>query len=205
MKQSKKSYNNDFKLKIVKLSFEKRKQEDLAKEFNITSNSIINWRKNFIINGEENFSLLGKTKLTEQEKKIYALKTEIKKTDIKFDIINGAIDYLNKGLPATYQYIKENEKKYSSYLMCSTLGISLDSYKKWKNNYISERKKWKIKLKEEITSIFINSKMRYGSMRIAVELQKSGNKVSADTVLNCMRELNLYALEKNNKPDRANL
>ena len=36
MEAIKKHYNRDFKLKIVKLSFEKVKLEDIAREFNIT-------------------------------------------------------------------------------------------------------------------------------------------------------------------------
>ncbi|MDQ8014302.1 MAG: IS3 family transposase [Flavobacterium nitrogenifigens] len=193
MKENKKCYHRDFKLKVVKLSFENRKLEDLAAEFGITSASLLHWRKNYLVNGEENFSIIGKTSLTEQEKKIYALEIKIRKTDAKFEVLNGAADCLHKGLPTLYQYIAENEKKHSSYFMCLTLGISLDAYKRWKSNHISERKKWKIKLKEEITAIFLESNMRYGSRRIAAELQRSGQQVSPETVLNCMRELNLYA------------
>ncbi|WP_164515303.1 IS3 family transposase [Flavobacterium ustbae] len=193
MKENKKCYHRDFKLKLVKLSLEKCNLEELAAEFSITSASLLHWRKDYIINGEKNFHFNGKTKLTPLEKKIYDLEIKIRKSDAKFEVISGASNCLRDGLPAVYQYITENENRFSAYLMCSTLGISLDSYKRWKKNHISERKKWKMKLKEEITSIFLASRMTYGSKRISVELQKSGNQVSADTVLKCMRELNLYA------------
>lgn len=196
MKEKKKRYSRNLKLEIVRLSFEKCNLEELAAQFHITTASLLHWRKNYIINGEENFSLSGKTTLTIREKKIYDLEIKIRKADIEFKIIKGSAKFRHKGLQSLYGYISENEQKYSSYLMCATLGISLDSYKKWKSNVISERKKERIKLKEKITAIFTASKKRYGSMRIAVELQKSGYAVSADKVLNCMRELNLYAEKK---------
>ena len=87
MEAIKKHYNRDFKLKIVKLSFEKVKLEDIAREFNITYRTLWNWRQIYIINGEENFSVLGKTKLTDQEKKIYDLEIKTRKLDTEFKII----------------------------------------------------------------------------------------------------------------------
>jgi len=191
MKANKKDYHRDFKLKVVKLSFEKVKLEDIAKVFNITSASLLHWRKNYIINGEENFSVLGKTRLTVKEKKIYDLEIKIKKLDTEFKIIKGAADYLQKGPPFIFQYIAKNEQNYSSYMMCKILGINLGSYNKWKNEYVSERQKWKNMVKEEIVSIFISSQKRYGSKRITAELQRSGYELSSDTVLRYMRELNL--------------
>lgn len=191
MEAIKKHYNRDFKLKIVKLSFEKVKLEDIAREFNITYRTLWNWRQIYIINGEENFSVLGKTKLTDQEKKIYDLEIKTRKLDTEFKIIKAAADYLQKGPPFIFEYIAKNEQNYSSYMMCKILGIDLGSYNKWKNEYVSERQKWKNMVKEEIASIFISSQKRYGSKRITAELQRSGYQLSSDTVLRYMRELNL--------------
>ncbi|QDW21047.1 IS3 family transposase [Flavobacterium sp. KBS0721] len=190
MEAIKKHYNHDFKLKIVKLSFEKVKLEDIAREFNITYRTLWNWRRIYIINGEENFSV-GKTKLTAREKKIYDLEIKTRKLNTEFKIIKGAADYLQKGPPFIFEYIAKNEQNYSNYMMCKILGIDLGSYNKWKNEYVSERQKWKNMVKEEIASIFISSQKRYGSKRITAELQRSGYQLSSDTVLRYMRELNL--------------
>ncbi|MFH6957317.1 IS3 family transposase [Flavobacterium aquidurense] len=199
MKANKKDYHRDFKLKIVKLSFEKVKLQDIARKFNITYASLLHWRKNYIINGEQNFSILGKTKLTVREKKIYDLEIKITKLDTEFKIIKGAADYLQKGPPFIFQYISKNEQNYSSYMMCKILGINLGSYNKWKNEYVSERQKWKIMVKEEIVSTFISSQKRYGYKRITAELQRSGYKISSKTVLIYMRELNLRVSVKKTK------
>lgn len=191
MKGNKKDYPRDFKLKVVKLSFEKAKLQDIARKFNITYETLLHWRKNYIINGEENFSVVGKTKLTVREKKICDLEIKIKKLDTEFKILKEAADYLQKEYPYIFQYIAKNEQNYSSYMMCKILGVNLGSYNKWKNEYISERQKWKMMVKEEIVSIFIASQKRYGSKRITAELQRSGYQLSSSTVLIYMSELNL--------------
>lgn len=199
MKANKKEYHRDFKLKVVKLSFEKVKLEDIAQKFNITYATLWHWRKNYIINGEENFSVLGKTKLTAREKKIYDIEIKIRKTDTEFKIIKEAEDYLQKGPPFIFEYIAKNEQNYSSYIMCKILGVNLGSYNKWKNEYVSERQKWKMMVKQEIVSIFILSQKRYGSKRITAELQRSGYQLSSDTVLRYMRELDLRVSVKKYK------
>ncbi|MFQ6601943.1 transposase [Flavobacterium sp. C3NV] len=191
MKGNKKDYPRDFKLKVVKLSFEKAKLQDIARKFNITYETLLHWRKNYIINGEENFSVVGKTKLTVREKKIYDLEIKIKKLDTEFKILKEAADYLQKGYPYIFQYIAKNEQNHSSYMMCKILGVNLGSYNKWKNEYVSERQKWKMMVKQEIVSIFTASQKRYGSKRITAELQRSGYQLSSSTVLIYMRELNL--------------
>ncbi|GGF24420.1 IS3 family transposase [Flavobacterium limi] len=199
MKEKKQSYSPDLKLQAVLLSFEKGTIAEVAQKFNITSHSLCNWRRIFIIHGPESFSVYGKGKLSTDEKKIFELKTKIKKLNTQFEIIKGAAESLQKGSLEIFQYIAENEQKHSSYLMCKTLGVCLNSYNKWKYEYVSERQQWKRMVKEEITSIFIASKKRYGSRRITAELQKSGYQLSSNTVLIYMRELNLYVSVKKNK------
>jgi hypothetical protein len=41
------------------------------------------------------------------------------------------------------------------------------SYYDWKSKYVSDRKQRVIAIKEKITSIYFDSKQRYGSPRIA--------------------------------------
>lgn len=196
MKDNKKSYNNDFKIKAVMLSFEKNSIDQVAKNLNISSRSLLHWRKSYIINGPISCSALGKIKLSPEEKKIYELEKKIKKFNIEFEIIKSATDHLYKGRLYIFQFIARNEYKYSSYLMCRILGVNLGSYNKWKNQFVTEKQKWKMILKEEIKSIYICSKKRYGSRRIAVELQKSGYQLSHSTVLRYMRELGLFVSVK---------
>ena len=199
MKENKKSYKYDFKINAVMLSFEKATIDQVAKELNISSRSLLHWRKSYIINATSSRSCLGKIKLSPEEKKIYDLEQKIKKLNIEFEIIRSAQDHLFKGKLYIFQFIAKNEHKYSSYLMCKILGSNLGSYNKWKNEFVSEKQKWRMILKEEIKSIYIHSENRYGSRRIAAELQKSGYKLSHSTVLKYMRELGLFVSVKKNK------
>ncbi|OXB16861.1 transposase [Flavobacterium reichenbachii] len=198
MKENKKSYQADFKRNAVMLSFEKETVDNVAEKLNISNRTLLHWRKSYIIFGEA-FTRLGKLKLTPEQEKIYELEMQIKKLNTEFEIIKGASHYLQKEPFFVFQYIAENEPNYSSYLMCNILGVNLGSYNKWKNKYASERQKWKTMVKKEIASIFQSSQKRYGSKRIAAELQKSGYQISSSTVLIYMRELKLYVSVKKHK------
>lgn len=156
MKENKKSCDADFKKKAVFLSFQKETVDDVALKMKISNRTLIQWRKSYIIFGDD-FTHLGKTKLSPEEKKIYDLEIKIRKLENEFKIIKGAENFLNKGLPSIYQYIAENEKDYSSYMLCKTLRVHLGTYKKWKNQYISDKQKWKMMVKDEITAIFFIS------------------------------------------------
>ena len=62
--------------------------------------------------------------------------------------------------------------------MCQVLQVGRRSYYDWKSQYVSDRKQRVIAIKEKITSIYFESKQRYGSPRIAAELNYLGNKTS---------------------------
>lgn len=196
MKENKKSYARDFKMKAVLLTFEKGTIEQVAKNLNISSRSLYHWRKNYIIYGEEILLGKGKIHLNGEEKKIYELEQKISKLNIEFEITKNAAKYILNGKQTTFQFIADNENRYSSYLLCKTLAINLGSYNKWKNEYTSEKQKWTMLLKEEIKTAFFFSKKRYGCRRIAIELQKKGYKLSHSTVLRYMRELGLHVSVK---------
>lgn len=92
-----------------------------------------------------------------------------------------------------YLFIKDHEKIYSIEKMCKVLAVSNSSYYKWKKQIVSERQKRVILIKEEITSIYFNTKQRYGSPRITLELQNIGYQISRITVAKYMKQLGLYS------------
>ena len=75
--------------------------------------------------------------------------------------------------------------------MCNVLKITSSGYYKWKNRPFSKRLLSKEKIKQQITSIYFSSKQRYGSPRIAFELNSLGYKISRITVAKYMKELGL--------------
>ncbi|MBC7475126.1 MAG: transposase [Candidatus Sericytochromatia bacterium] len=65
------------------------------------------------------------------------------------------------------------------------------SYYQWKSRSVSDRKQRVELVKEKITSIYFNSKQRYGSPRMTAELASLGNKLSRITVAKYMNQLGL--------------
>jgi transposase InsO family protein len=75
--------------------------------------------------------------------------------------------------------------------MCSVLQVSRSSYYSWKAGFISIKKERKIQMKEKITTVYFESKQRYGSPRIAKELESLGVKISRNTVAKYMNQMGL--------------
>lgn len=133
-----------------------------------------------------------------EEQKILKLEKKIKKSDLKFEILKNAGRYLYQGKPIIFDFILKNEKIYSIRLMSEVLGIDRREYHRWKKQPINETQKRKILMQKEITLLFFTFKRRYGSERIAVELQNSGYQLSGRTVRKYMSELGLSSIVKKN-------
>jgi hypothetical protein len=90
-----------------------------------------------------------------------------------------------------FDFIKNHEKIFPIEKMCKVLKVSQSGYYRWKNNFISSRAKKISVLKEKITAIYFESKQRYGSPRITIELNALGYKISRITVAKYMTQLGL--------------
>jgi putative transposase len=90
-----------------------------------------------------------------------------------------------------YVFIKNNEKIFPIEKMCKVLHVGQRSYYQWKSQSVSDRKQRVVLVKEKITSIYFESKQRYGSPRMTVELASLGSKVSRITVAKYMNQLGL--------------
>ena len=92
-----------------------------------------------------------------------------------------------------FQYIKENQGKYSIKKACKALNVSRAGYYKYLNHKPSKREIENQVLKDEILQIFEEHKGRYGSIRIAKVLSTKGIFVNRKRVSRLMRELKLYS------------
>jgi putative transposase len=90
-----------------------------------------------------------------------------------------------------FDFIKNHEKIFPIEKMCKVLKVSQSGYYRWKSNFISNRAKKVSVLKEKITTIYFESKQRYGSPRITIELNVLGYKISKITVAKYMKQLGL--------------
>ncbi|WP_264536654.1 IS3 family transposase [Flavobacterium sp. N1736] len=193
MKENKKNYDSTFKEKVVKLSYESGTINELEKEFHLYDRSIAIWQKNYEKLGTVSFPGKSHQRFSPEQERIYWLEKKIKDLDLKFEILKNGRWNISQGKPMVFDFIKSNEKTYPIRLMCKVFGISYITYCRWRSECISEAKKRRILVKEEIRSIFFDSKQRYGSVRITIELQNRGYKISRSSVLLYMRELNLYS------------
>lgn len=92
-----------------------------------------------------------------------------------------------------FDFIKNHEKIFPIEKMCKVLKVSQSGYYRWKNNVVSNRYLKKNAIKEKITAIYFESKQRYGSPRITIELQILGFKISRITVAKYMKQLGLFS------------
>lgn len=90
-----------------------------------------------------------------------------------------------------FDFIKNHKKIFPIEKMCQVLRVSSSGYYRWKAKIISTRVHRMNHIKEKITSIYFDSKQRYGSPRISIELQSLGYKISRVTVAKYMKQMGL--------------
>lgn len=80
--------------------------------------------------------------------------------------------------------------------MCFVFKVSKSGYYKWLVRTPSKRELYNLFLFEEIKRIYYQSKRRYGSPRIAKELEMLGYKVSKQLVRKLMKKSHLQSIVK---------
>ena len=73
-----------------------------------------------------------------------------------------------------YSFIKNTVQVFPIEKMCKVLQVSSRSCYRWKKQIITSRQQLKIAIKKQITLIYFESKQRYGSPRITLELHSFG-------------------------------
>lgn len=188
MKKNRRSYNSIFKEEAVLLSYEKTNIGKLEKELGLYTGAIYNWKRAFETARNTN---LKEDKDLKEGSKIQILEQKIERSELKYQFLKCALQYIAQGDEIIFRFMLENEKEYPIRLMCEAVNFNRHTYYTWKNQTISKKKTRKELIKKEIVIIFHNAKKRYGSPRIKVELQKLGYKVARKTIEIYMKELNL--------------
>jgi putative transposase len=84
--------------------------------------------------------------------------------------------------------------------MCRVLGVSVSGYYDWREREPSEHEREDGELAKEIHRLFYTNRSVYGSPRIQIELRERGIRCSKERVARLMREMELCAKPKGNKP-----
>jgi transposase len=96
MKKTRSHYNLEFKLKAVELSNTRGSLDEIAKELNISRESLRNWRRAF---KEGKMSLTSNQKLriqSKEELEIQQLKKELYHAQLERDILKKAVSIFSK-------------------------------------------------------------------------------------------------------------
>lgn len=191
MAVKRKIYDRSFKLEAVLLSYKKGNIADIVKQLGITVSLLTRWRREYQEFGTGSFPGINKLKIPAGQEEIYTLEKQLKDSELNFEILKKGTKCLLAGKITTYEFIQKNEKMYTVIRMCSVLGISERSYRRWKRHPVTEAKKRKELIKEKISYLFFKSKKRFGPVRIAAEMHKHGLPISSKLTAYYMKQLGL--------------
>ncbi|WP_061036283.1 MULTISPECIES: IS3 family transposase [Vibrio] len=92
-----------------------------------------------------------------------------------------------------YEFIESYTGEYSISLMCRTLEVSRGGYYKWCHHTPSERSKRRERFEQLVMYTFAQYRARYGSVRIAEELNEAGYACCVNYVADIMKEKGIRA------------
>lgn len=97
MSKPRKTYTKEEKLEIVKLSLDEGQAiKDLAERFEVSDNTIYNWRKIYLKNKEASFPGKGNKTMTDSEREISKLKKALREAELERDILKKAVGIFSK-------------------------------------------------------------------------------------------------------------
>jgi transposase len=97
MKKTRKQYTREQKLEIIKLSYEEGQSlANIALRFNISTNTIYNWRNQFKKHQEDAFPGNGIKIMSKSEREIENLKKQLREAQLERDILKKAIGIFSK-------------------------------------------------------------------------------------------------------------
>jgi len=97
MTKIRRKYSKTEKLEIVKLSISaSHTVNELAERFDISANTIYNWRSKFYKHSEDAFPGHGNKVMTQDEREIDRLKKELKEAQLERDILKKAVSIFSK-------------------------------------------------------------------------------------------------------------
>lgn len=97
MKKSRRTYDKEFKLEVVKRSLDNITVNDLSKELGIHKAVISKWRKEYLDQGiEVSFPGKGNEVLNEDQKANQKLRKALKEKELELEILKKAISIFSK-------------------------------------------------------------------------------------------------------------
>jgi transposase InsO family protein/transposase-like protein len=189
-------FDSAFKENAVLSSYQTSNISQLERELHIPPRLLHSWRRTFEKFGSGCFSGKGSIRKNPEQENIDRLERKCHKAELHLEILKKSCSHQLNGPLAVFEFVKENELKYTIHLLCRVLKISESSYRIWKKQPVSDTKKRIVLLKEKITSLFVASHKRHGCVKIAKELTLSGTKISYTQVGFYMAQMGLHPKAK---------
>ena len=97
MSKPRKRYSKEEKLEVVKLSMEEKETiKELSIRFEISENTIYNWRSKYLKDGDSSFPGKGNKVMNEADRKMAALEKELRETRLERDILKKAVGIFSR-------------------------------------------------------------------------------------------------------------
>lgn len=193
MERTRKKWPLEFKICAVTISNQYKSVFTVAQELGISKNCLQHWKKQYK-DGE--LTLKKKTDSDKIRKELLQLKKEIKEIQTERDILKKGAGLLLQKRRIRYQFIRDNNDKFSIIKMCKIFHVDPSCYYKWLKGLPTSRAQRKIFITSEIIRIYHWNHGRYGSRRITKELSTIQLKVCRSFVAKIMMENDLHRRSK---------
>ena len=96
MIKERQKYDRDFKQKAVALSFAPANAQELARELGIRPELLYRWRREYQRYEKNSFPGKGKPKMTDLEREVARLKSELRDAKMERDILKKAVSIFSR-------------------------------------------------------------------------------------------------------------
>lgn len=124
------------------------------------------------------------------------LKKELTKVKLEKNILEKGAGYLQSSTQVKFEFIDQHLSCFPVKDMCRILDVSTSGYYKWRSKTLSKRDQHNLVLLEEIKKIHYRNRKRYGSPRIARELEVFGFRASEKLIRKLMNRASLHSVFK---------
>jgi putative transposase len=193
MQKQRQSYTLEFKLKAVELGIGHGKTMRAAQELGTSAENIRRWKKQY-----DDGRLGSRVRQTAASKllELKRLRKELTEVKLERDILKKAGSFLFSETQVKFEFIRQHRYCYPVESICKLFGVSKSGYYSWNDRKPSRRALHNLALIEQIKIIHYRNKKRYGSPRIARELEASGFHASEKLVRKLMKQASLQSVFK---------
>ncbi|MDE4541329.1 IS3 family transposase [Thermoanaerobacterium sp. R66] len=181
-------YSEEFKQQITELYQSGQSVLELSRKYGVTTVTIYKWIKQFSL-----VQISDNEEITAKE--YQAMKKRIAELEMENEILKKGYRHIRKKtIDEIVGFIKKFKAKYTVKLICKVLKFPRGTYYKALFEIPSKRQKEANKLKQEIRTIYFESKYRYGAPKIQKALESRGKHISLKRVQRYMSSMGLYSI-----------